>query len=250
MSLMEALLKLNRVDGQLRGLRRRLDAAERYFNAQSRQHDEIRQRQTELETRKRGVEARVANLETGGAAVDEQLEKFRADLNAAVNNKQYSAVLTEMNTVKLERGKIDDAILERLDEVEQIDQELEEVRKQVDERRKVCEVARTQLEERRTDVGERLAELEAERDLAAADVPGEALGVFEEMARNYDGEAVAAVEEIDRRNREYACEACSMHIPFEQVAVLTASADQLVRCTACGRILYMQDEVRGALTPK
>ena len=114
----------------------------------------------------------------------------------------------------------------------------------------VRDAARIDLAEREAEVGDRLIELGAERDAAAAQVPGAELAVFNEMADCYDGEAMAVIEEIDRRHREYACGECNMHIPFEQVVVLLGGRDALVRCTACSRILYLQDETRGALVKK
>ena len=41
-----------------------------------------------------------------------------------------------------------------------------------------------------------------------------------------------------------------MHVPFEQVVVLLGGSGTLVRCTACTRILYLQEETRGALVKK
>jgi predicted nucleic acid-binding Zn-ribbon protein len=250
MSLMENLLKLFRVDSQVRGLRNRLDAARRYANAQNRLLDEISQRKAELETRRRHVQAKIANLESEGAGLDEQLEKFRRDLNSASTNKQYSAVLAELNTVKVERGKIDDVTLAEMDQVERLDAEIAQVEADIIEREKVRDVAVAQLREREEDVGERLNELEQERTGAAADLPSDALAIFENVSETHHGEAMAAVEEIDRRHREYACAACNMHMPFEQIASLMGSSDQIIRCTACGRILFLQEDLRGALTPK
>jgi predicted nucleic acid-binding Zn-ribbon protein len=250
MSLMDNLLKLYRVDSQVRGLRSRLGSASRYLEVQTRQLSEVTERLEELQTRKRHVQAKIANLETEAAGLDEQLEKFRGDLNASVTNKQYTAVLAELNTVKEARGRIDDSILEEMEQIEQIDAQLAEVAEQQAERAKVRDVADAQLRQRQEDVGERLAELETEREEAAAEVPGNVLAVFQEIADAHEGEALAPVEEIDRRHREYACGECNMHMPFEQVALLMGTGGEIVRCTACGRILYMQEEVRGALAPK
>lgn len=250
MSLMESLLNLNRVDAQVRGLRKRLDAARRYLDAQTRLHTTVQQQLEELETRKRHLQAMIANLETEVGAIDEQLEKFRADLNSAVTNKQYSAVLTEMNTVKVKRSELEDQILQQMEQIESNEKQTAEVREHLLEREKVRNLAEAQLAQRQTDVGESLAELEEQRTEAAAAVPDRELAIFNQLAEVYDGEAMAPVEEIDRRHHEYACGACNMRITFEQVSSLLGDSETVVRCTACDRILYMQDELRGALTPK
>ena len=250
MSLMDELLKLYRVDSQIRGLRSRVGSAERYLQAQTHSCEEVAARLEELRARKRHIQAKIANLETEGAALDEQLEKFRGDLNSSVTNKQYTAVLAELNTVKVQRGKLDDSIIDEMEQVEAIDAEIGEVTQQLAERAKVRDLAEAQLNERQSDVGDRLAELETERTAAASGLPGKAIALFNEMADAYDGEAMAPVKEIDRRHREYACGACNMNLPFEQVLASMAPSGDLVRCLACGRILYIQEEVRGALAHK
>lgn len=247
MALMDDLSRLMNVDRQVRGLRSRLESAQRYFDAQTRQLQEVEARLEELGTRRRHIQAKIANLEMEGKSKDEQLEKFRGDLNSAATNKQYTAVLTELNTVKTQRGKIDDDLLAEMTALESLEQEVAGIETQRDERRKVRDVAETQLEERKADVGERLAELEAEREAAANALPPADLAVFEELANVYDGDAMATVEEIDARRREYMCSECNMQLPFEKVSALMNTGANIVRCAACGRILCMQEEIRGAM---
>ena len=250
MGLTENLLNLYRVDAQVRGLRSRLDSAKRYLAVQNRQIQEFRQQHEELIIRRRQIQAKIGNLESETQGVDERIEKLRTDLNGASTNKQYTAVLTELNTVKQSRSEYEDRILEEMERNDEIALEIEQIQAQCQERDKVRDIAEKDLRTRKKEVGTRLAELEAERATAAATVPGPELKIFDEMGDAYEGEAMAPIEEVDRRHREYVCGACNMQTPFESVAALLGSAETLVRCTACGRILYLQDETRGALAKK
>lgn len=250
MTLVDSLLNLFRVDGQVRALRSRLDSAERYLAAQNRQLNDLLQQQQELETRRKHVQASIGNQEVELQGIDQRIERLRADLNSAVTNKQYSALLTELNTIKASRAAVEDRMLQDMEQIEQLQAQKADLDAQIAERTKVCDLAQAQLDERRADVGQRLAELEAEREKAAAVIPSDMLAVFDDLADTYEGEAMSPVEEIDRRHREYACGACHMHLPFEQVSLLTSRSDTLIRCPSCSRILYMQEEMRGSLVKK
>jgi predicted nucleic acid-binding Zn-ribbon protein len=250
MTLMESLLKLHRVDASVRGLRSRLDSSERYLGQQERELTAINERIEELETRDRHLKAKIANLESEASQLDERIEKFRRDLNNAANTKQYQAVLSEVETVKARRREIDDQTLAEMEAVETVRTQLEEQRGEREERSKVRDVALARRDERAEEVGDRLHELEQERTQAAADVPADALGVFEHVADLHDGEAMATIEEISRRHREYACGECNMHLPFEIVSTLVGVVAHVVQCPSCRRILYVQDEVKGALVGK
>ncbi len=250
MRLMSNLLSLFRVDAQVRGLRNRLDSAERYLAAQTRQVQELSLQRQELLVHKRQVQAKIGNLESENSGLDERLEKLRTVLNGASTNKQYTAVLTELNTVKVSCSECDDRILKEMEQIEAIEDQEQKIQDQHAERSKVRELAERDLKQRREDVGQRLAELEAEREQASSTVPAADLKVFNEMADVYDGEAMAPIEELSRRRREYACGSCNMHVPFESVAALLSANDSLNLCPACGRILYLQEETRGALAKK
>jgi predicted nucleic acid-binding Zn-ribbon protein len=250
MGLTENLLHLYRVDKQTRGLRGRLDAAERFVAAQERQLDAIGQQRLELEARRRQIQARIHNIEMESAGLDERIEKLRGDLNSASTTKQYSAVLSELEVVKRSRTDLEERELKEMEQVEQLDAQLVGLAADMVERTKVRDVAVGELRQRQEDVGQRLSELEREREAAAAVIPAAERRIFNEIADANEGEAMAAVEEIDRRRREYSCGACNMELPFESIATLLGAGDVLKRCTACGRILYLEAETRGAFAKK
>jgi chromosome segregation ATPase len=64
MSLIQSLLNLHKVEVQVRGLRSRLDNAQRYLATQDRALRELSQSLEELQSRKRQTQAKIANLET------------------------------------------------------------------------------------------------------------------------------------------------------------------------------------------
>lgn len=247
MSLLENLLLLFRVDAQVRGLKTRVGSAEKFHAGQQAKLADIDAQKLELETRRRQIQAKAGNLETELAAHTARIDKLRAELNEAATTKQYTALLTEVNSVKAQRAEVEAEALQHLEQVESLSREIEEVDGLRLERIKQRDVALAQLEERRHDVGDRLAELEREREIAAAAIPAKELRLFVELSDRYDGEAMAALDAIDVRNKEYACSACNIHVPFQTVASLRGLSDAIVRCSACQRILYLSDEAR-ALT--
>ena len=250
MILTDNLVNLFRIDAQFRGLRSRLESAERYLAAQTRQVEELKQQREELEARHRQIQAHIGNLESESAALDERLEKLRNELNAATTNKQYTAVLHELNGAKDNHIQLEDRTLQEMERVEENAGQREILAAEIAERERVRELAGEELKQRQEEVGDRLTALEADRNVAASAIPGTELKIFTELADAYEGEAMASIEEVDRRHREYACGACNMHVPFQSVACLLGTADTLVRCTACGRILFLEDETRGALAKK
>lgn len=250
MALIDGLLNLFRVETQVRALRSRLETAQRYLQTQNRLLAELASQIEETGSRQRQAKASLHNLEIEIQSLDERLEKYRNDLNTSANSKQYTAVLTELNTVKAKRADLENRSLQEMERSETLDAELAALNAKLVERQKVQQLAQAQLDERQAEVGQRLAELEAERSTARVSIPDRELTIFDEVADTYDGEAMAALMEIDRKHREYACGSCNMHSPFELVSQLINGNNTLARCSACGRILYMQEEIRGALARK
>ena len=134
MSLTEDLISLFHIDSNVRGLRGRLDSAQRSLDAQDRLLAELNQQHEECEVRRRHVRAMVANLEGEIEVLDERLEKLRNELNVATTNKQYTAVLTERNIVKTARAEIEDRVLEEMETIEASGTQLEKIAQDIAER--------------------------------------------------------------------------------------------------------------------
>jgi len=247
MTLIENLLALFQVDRRLRSLRARVESAETYVGIQQRQLQTLQDRRDELLTRKRQRQSHIGNLETEAAGVDERTEKLREDLNAASTTRQYHAVLNEVNSLKDKRREIDEQTLVEMSGVEEIEAEVTELDTKITERIKVLDGAETELASRRDEIKESLAELEVEREQKTSGIPSNVQSLFDELADDFEGESMASIELIDKRRREYACDTCNVHLPFDVVSRVTGRPDEIVQCQGCLRILYASEGAREAL---
>ena len=213
----------------------------------SKQLQTLQDRRDELLTRKRQRQAHIGNLETEAAGVDERTEKLREDLNAASTTRQYHAVLNEVNSLKDKRREIDEQTLVEMSGVEEIEAEVTELDTKITERIKVLDGAETELASRRDEIKESLAELEVEREQKTSGIPSNVQSLFDELADDFEGESMASIELIDKRRREYACDTCNVHLPFDVVSRVTGRPDEIVQCQGCLRILYASEGAREAL---
>ncbi|MCH2153670.1 MAG: hypothetical protein MK089_10055 [Phycisphaerales bacterium] len=250
MTLIDDLLELNLVERQLRGLKSRVDSAQIYCRAQKRQMDDLEQRHEELETRRKQRQVTINGHETDTAAIDERLTKLREDLNSAANTKQYSTVLEEINTLKSTKSGTDDLILNELSDIEALDVDLEAVKSEMKERQTVLDSAEKELQEREAEIADRVAELQTERDVKASVIPASALTTYDQCADDFEGDAMAPIEEIDKRRREYSCSSCNLNMPFNIVVQLMTGADSLTQCENCLRILYITPEMKAEAVAK
>ncbi len=247
MSLQDKLHDLFLLDQTVRGLRTRLDAATRRHTLQSKKLDQLRQQEAELADQHKRAQAEVASLEHQAADFDQRITKLREQMNTVRSNKEYSAMLVEVNTLKVEKSKLEDQALEKMSVVDDLKARLEEVRNQVQDQAKLVESAQAEVSSAREEVGDQLDEATAKRDAAAAEMPPDVMSVFKRLSDQYDGEALGEVEEQDRRRREYICGGCYMELPVERVNALMTKPDELVTCPSCNRFLFIKQELRAEI---
>lgn len=240
------LLGLYRVDQQLTGLKSRLRAAEAYLKEQERQLTEIDAKALSLKSQIRQLEATAHNDETEVTRIEERIAVARDRMNNAATSKEHSALLTEVNTLKADKGLVEERAIETLQKLDELREQLGQIEQDREEREKVRDVAQGDRDQREADIKDRVAELEAEREKKKDEVPANALSVYEAARELLGDDVMAPVEEQDRRNKEYSCGSCFTHLPVELVSILMKKGD-LTRCPSCSVILYMEEELRDSL---
>lgn len=246
MTVTERLLSLHRVDQQLRGLESRLRAAERFLAEQQTLLERLESRHAALASQLRQIEASIAERESETRALDERMDRLRERMNAARTNKEYKALLTELNTLKADRGHIDEDALELMAKADELRAQLAQVDQERDDRARIRARAQEDRDRKSDEIRQRVDELRAERESLARQVPADALRLYEELLTTLGDQAMAPVEEQDRRRQEYTCGACMMSLPIELVSA-SISGTTVSRCASCGCILYIDRELAGEL---
>lgn len=237
---LSGLVKLQSIENRLRIVKAKLTRCRRSVIIKENQ---IRNLQSAYEAKKEEIQVtRIQSdrLELELKSRDEQIAKLRASLNAAKTNKEYAAVLTQLNTTKADNSKLETQILELMKDVEVDDTEGKDIRDQIDEAKQALEQIRKDSEVQAKKLQTEIEDIQVEWDTASADIPAEPLEIFKRVAETYDGEALATVDIPDTKAGAYSCGGCFMGITAENVNLLMTK-DDLIRCPNCTRILVLED---------
>ncbi len=163
-------------------------------------------------------------------SITDQIAKNEARLGTIKTNKEYQAALKEIDDLKRERSKLEEAMLGTLEKIEAAEKILAE-------KQEFAEQQRAEIEEQKNDIAGAAAgkkkELERLRRKARAiadKVEPRLYNTYTRIKRNGGGVAVAAVENA-------VCQVCHMNIPPQAFNELLR-LDEIKICPNCQRIIY------------
>jgi predicted nucleic acid-binding Zn-ribbon protein len=242
MDVTSQLLKLFNVEKQIRGLKGRLNAAERFLAEQDKQLAAIDAKKAAVDATIKQITVAQRAAEADATRLSTRMGALKTQMESTTKSKDYTALLTEHNTIKIDKDKFETQALEAMTKIEDLKKEVAAFDAQRDERLKVRGVAAADRETKAAEIAGRLAELTKERDTARAGINPEALGVFEKLLAIRGEEAMAPIEELDRRHYEFTCGSCQRTLTMDAVNALL-STGKLTRCTNCGCVLYVEKEL-------
>jgi len=239
--MLKGLIELQSVEGRLRGMRARLT---RFKRAVVMQQQVLKQLETTKQTHKDTIadsRADVERLELELQSRDEAVNKYKDALNKSRNNKEYVAILTELNTNKADNSKIESRILEYLEVIEENRKACEQLDSDIEKQNQTIEDVKSKAADKIAECEAAIAEIEAQWNEVAGRLPQEALELFKKLSDTYDGEAVAFVQQTGNKQVSYSCGGCFMNVTAEAISQLI-SYDDISQCKNCGRILVIDEK--------
>lgn len=230
---LEHLIRLQQLEntaidarGQLENVPDRLEALE----ARTAEHTET------VEVATRAVEkhrtAR-ATLEKELAEIQGRLSRFKEQLMAVKTNKEYQAMQTEIAGAEREVHRLEDELLERMLETDDLSQSVAQAEQRLAEERVAIEEERTRVEQERTALEKQLTTFDLQRREVSTQVPPQTMALFDMLAGGRKGVAVVPAQ-------GGRCTSCQVRLR-PQLFNDVRSNSALIQCESCQRILYFAE---------
>ena len=161
---------------------------------------------------------------------EQKISRLREQMSEARTNEQFRAFQHEIKFAEDAIRKIEDRILDGMEEAEALDQLVSASRESLDLEAQAVE---KEVREARACVAkdeEELASVEAQRRELAGSISPEVLEMYERVRKLRGGNAVAEASE-DR------CLACNVRLR-PQFSQMLRFGEKVLTCESCGRILY------------
>ncbi len=236
---LQTLLELQQVELQIVDIRGQLAARERRVRAQRGKLEAAREVLRNERDELRHSQARIDELDLELKSRTESANRLREHLNTVKTNKEYAAVLSQLNTEKADATRLEGRALELMGGLETKKGTVAEHEKAEEVAAARLQDAQDQLERTRESFGARLAALEKQRGETATQVGAQAATLFDRVSERYDGEVMAKIVRTHPRRDEFICDGCNMNLTAE-IASALMTRDEVRTCRSCGRILYIE----------
>ncbi len=226
---LELLLKLQHVDYDIGELERSKEYMPDMMGSLQNEIDvsskAIENSQTELEDLT--VKQKTSELEV--ASLQEDLKRYQSQMLSIKTNKEYDALVTEIDTIKTRVTEYENDILsaeERIEELKNSEEALASNAKTIAENNGK---QLKKLQERIDSVGDKISKQQHERQRLASKVGKPALSIYERVRR---GKGAGVVVTLKKR----ACGGCFKSVPPQRYYEIR-KGEKVVCCDNCGRLL-------------
>jgi hypothetical protein len=164
----------------------------------------------------------------------EKIKKFESKLYEVKTNKEYQALLKEIETAKQANDKEEEEIIEIMVKVEDLRKDFESTSKLLKEKEKVVESEKKKLLSEMDSLDKIILDLKQQRDNLLSVVDKTLRETYSMLISRRGGSAVVNV-------KNGVCLGCFMNIP-PQLFIEVTKNSRLILCPSCNRIFYFTEE--------
>lgn len=231
---LDILIRLQETESQAQALRITLKEVEKREEELARALLPVKGRLEEQEDRLQQLKKQYAGFEEDLRYNEDRLEKSNTMLRAITNNRDYQVLLREMDDNRKVNGRIQEAMLELLDQMTALETEIAALQEKFQEESERIAIEKEVLLASCTRERELLDSLEKENSILKTDTSKKLVSLFEKAVVTGNGIGVAPV-------RGTTCKGCFMMLP-PQFCIELQRNGAIQRCPRCNRIVYWDGE--------
>lgn len=179
-------------------------------------------------------------LELDAEQWKDRAKKYRAQTSSVKTNEAYKALQHEIANADGEASKAEDAVLEQMMALEELDRRLRHAEADLKESETAIQAEKKMIDDEFADKKKSWLEANAERKALAAKLPADIQQLYDRVSKKHPASALAQV-----RNNQ--CRGCGVRVLPHTIQLLESDTDEeLFRCESCGRILYSLEPISHA----
>jgi predicted nucleic acid-binding Zn-ribbon protein len=230
---LDKLIRLQELDAEIYALRSKKDAMPIRTEEINKTIEEKKADMSAAEEEMKSFQVSRSEKENEMAANEEKIKKHESDLYQIKSNKEYQALLQEIESIKADVSLQEEEIITLLDKIESAKGKLEQEKKTFEEEKQKLDKEQEEIRQEEKKIDERLGELRGRRKEFAEGVDKDILGRYEKVLELRGGIALAKVS-------GEVCSECGMSLR-PQIINESKLKKNPVFCESCSRILYAED---------
>lgn len=203
-----------------------IQSLERKFLEAESQLEGVKRNLEDLHKRRRGRE-RELDQHT------EEMKKRHGRLLEVKTNKEYSAILHEIQTLKEKQSALEDEILGLMETIERQTREVGIQAEQLSKEREICGQKKGEWEEKLSAIEARFAAFLEERAERVTHIDPNLVQNYRRIYENRQGLAVVSI-------KERSCSGCFVTLTPQTCNEIKRN-DRIFNCSNCNRILYWKE---------
>lgn len=163
----------------------------------------------------------------------DKIKKVESKLYEVKTNKEYQALLKEIEAAKATNDKTEEDILTLMEKTEELKKDYESSQATLQKRGKEIEAEKVRLDAETRSMDKVIGELKTQRDNLLSVLSNDLTSKYNTLKGKRSGIAVANV-------KNGVCMGCFMNIP-PQLFIEVTKNKKLIQCPSCNRILYFAE---------
>jgi predicted nucleic acid-binding Zn-ribbon protein len=159
-----------------------------------------------------------------------KITTYKRQLNEVRTNKEYSALLKEIEEIQVKIDSLEEEIIEEMLAADDIEKEIKSADQKAEEIQNELSKQKEDILKRKKEIEDEKETLQKEKEELLPQVPSDQLNLYNQIFSKKNGIVLSPL-------RDEFCSMCHMRIRPQMVNELLAG-NKIILCENCGRILY------------